>query len=73
MVEVDSWRFHKTRQAFEADRRRDAKLVTAGWRVLRVTYRRLRDEPWAVAADIAALLSDGAQPSAARLRTGAQP
>ena len=35
VVEVDGWNFHHTRQAFERDRRKDAALQTAGYRVVR--------------------------------------
>lgn len=56
IVEVDGWKFHKTKRSFEADRRRDAKLVALGWRVIRITDRRLRDEPDVVAAEIARAL-----------------
>jgi predicted transcriptional regulator of viral defense system len=37
IVELDGWETHRTRAAFEADRRRDAALQAAGWRVLRFT------------------------------------
>ena len=39
-------------------------LLAAGWRVLRVTYRRLRREPMLVAAQLAAVLAQAAAPSA---------
>ena len=39
VVEVDGFRFHGTRAAFERDRERDARLATLGLRVLRFTYR----------------------------------
>jgi very-short-patch-repair endonuclease len=57
IVELDGFAFHKSRAQFEADRRRDAKLMVAGYRVLRVTQRRLQNEPEAVLAEIRALLS----------------
>jgi very-short-patch-repair endonuclease len=41
IVEVDGWRFHSTRAAFEADRERDAILHATGWTVVRVTGRQL--------------------------------
>jgi very-short-patch-repair endonuclease len=66
VVEVDGWKFHKTRRAFENDRRRDTKLVAAGWRVLRITARRLRDAPLEVAAELSRLLRAGPWPSPAR-------
>jgi very-short-patch-repair endonuclease len=56
VVEFDSWEFHRSREAFEKDRRRDADLQLAGFRVLRITWRRLDDEPEAVVAQIARAL-----------------
>jgi very-short-patch-repair endonuclease len=47
---------HGTPGAFEQDRVRDADLLVAGWRVLRVTDRRLRSEPQAVARQLRELL-----------------
>ena len=57
IVELDGFAFHKSRAQFEADRRRDAKLTVAGYRVLRITQQRLHNEPEAVLAEIRALLS----------------
>jgi len=45
IVETDGWQAHGTRGAFERDRRRDADLLAAGWRVLRISYARLEREP----------------------------
>ena len=56
-VELDSRSFHSTRAAFERDRRRDAALQVAGYRVLRVTYRWLEGDPDAVGAAVRALLA----------------
>ncbi len=45
VVETDGGQHHRTRRAFEEDRRRDAHLVAAGWRVLRFTHDQVvRDE-----------------------------
>jgi very-short-patch-repair endonuclease len=52
IVETDGWAAHGTRGAFERDRRRDAQLVAAGWRVLRVSFARLDREPAWVAERI---------------------
>jgi hypothetical protein len=38
IVETDGWETHRTRAAFEQDRRRDAALQADGWRVMRFTY-----------------------------------
>jgi very-short-patch-repair endonuclease len=56
IVETDGWAAHGTRHAFERDRRRDADLLVAGWRVLRVSYDRLEREPEWVAERIAEAL-----------------
>ena len=56
IVEVDGYGYHGTRQAFERDRRKDAALQTAGYRVVRITWRRLTTEPLAVSAQLGALL-----------------
>lgn len=57
VVELDSFRFHRSRRAFERDRRKSAELQTAGYRVLQVTWRQLQDRPEAVVAQIAAALA----------------
>jgi len=56
IVELDGFETHGTRAAFERDRARDRELQAAGWRVIRVTRRQLRDEPARVAAAVRALL-----------------
>jgi very-short-patch-repair endonuclease len=48
VLEFDGGRFHRHPKAFERDRRRDQILAAAGYRVIRVTWRQLRDEPMAV-------------------------
>jgi very-short-patch-repair endonuclease len=50
IVEIDSWAFHSMRSSFENDRRRDQRLTTAGWRVIRITARQLTYEPELVIA-----------------------
>ena len=57
VVEVDGYAFHGSRVAFERDRSRDARLVAAGYRVLRVTWRQLTAEPERVVAILAAALA----------------
>jgi very-short-patch-repair endonuclease len=56
-VETDAWSSHGGRGAFERDRVKDAQLVEAGWRVVRITRARLAREPREVAALLARLLS----------------
>ena len=62
IVEVDSWEHHRDRAAFERDRVRDADLKLAGYTVIRITARRLADQPEQVAALIRRAIS--------RVRTG---
>ncbi len=57
IVEVDGYASHGTRQAFERDRRRDAELAAAGYRVMRITWRQLKQEPEAVAARLGAAIA----------------
>jgi very-short-patch-repair endonuclease len=57
VVEVDGYRFHSSRAAFECDRIRDARLQAAGLEVLRVTWRRIEREQFSVIAEIAAALA----------------
>jgi very-short-patch-repair endonuclease len=57
IVEIDGFAFHSTREAFERDRRRDATLQAHGYRVMRVTWRQIADEPEAVIARLAAALA----------------
>jgi very-short-patch-repair endonuclease len=59
VVEVDGYEFHSSKSCFEADRRRDAELSAAGFRVLRVTWRRITAERDAVLALIARTLGQG--------------
>ena len=60
VVEVDGFRFHGGRAAFERDRRRDGELLAAGYRVLRLTWRELTDAPEAVVATLAQALAAAA-------------
>ncbi|MGA9860413.1 MAG: DUF559 domain-containing protein, partial [Solirubrobacteraceae bacterium] len=57
VVEVDGFQFHSTRRRIERDHRKDATLQAAGITTIRVTWRQLRDEPYAVVARIAQALS----------------
>ena len=45
VVETDGHRTHGTRNAFETDRRRDQRLIAAGWTVIRTTWRQLNQRP----------------------------
>jgi very-short-patch-repair endonuclease len=63
IVEVDGFRYHRGRAAFERDHQRDAEHQAMGLLVIRVTWRQLAREPETVVAQIAAALAR---------RTGAQ-
>ncbi len=56
VIELDGRSVHGTLLAFEQDRERDRLLVADGWRVARITWRQLRDDAPAVAADLRRLL-----------------
>jgi predicted transcriptional regulator of viral defense system len=56
-LETDGRKYHRTRRAFETDRRRDQRLTLAGWRVVRVTWRQVTDDPATIARLIAGLLA----------------
>ena len=62
IVEVDSWRYHKTRRAFEDDRARDVLTRAAGYRTLRFTDRQLTSHPTHVANAIRTVLADCRDP-----------
>jgi very-short-patch-repair endonuclease len=64
VVELDGYAFHRDRGSFERDRRRDARLQLAGYRVVRVTHRRLAEEPEAVVAELRVLLGLAGDPLA---------
>jgi very-short-patch-repair endonuclease len=59
VVEIDGFAHHAGRQAFERDRQRDGVLVAAGFRVLRVTWPQLANEPEALLVRLARALAIG--------------
>ena len=61
VVELDSWRFHQHRSAFERDRRKDMALRDLGYTVIRITGRQLNEEPLLVIAHIARALDRAAR------------
>lgn len=58
-AELDSWEFHRHRAAFERDRARDAALQAAGYRTIRITDRRMSDDPTTLLEQLRALLGGG--------------
>ena len=58
VAEIDGWKWHGVDPiAFEADRRRSNERIAAGWLPLRFTWKRLRDDRLAVAAEVGAALA----------------
>ena len=56
VIETDGEETHGTHAAFQEDRRRDQRLLSAGYRSGRVTWRQMEDEPDAVVARITRML-----------------
>jgi very-short-patch-repair endonuclease len=45
VIEIDGREFHSDPEVFESDRRRQNLLVLNGWRVVRITWRMITDNP----------------------------
>jgi hypothetical protein len=60
VAELDSWSFHRGRTAFERDRERDIALQLVRYRPIRITDRRMRTAPAALAREILGLLASPA-------------
>ena len=50
IIEIDGREFHTDPEVFESDRTRQNLLVLHGWRVLRLTWRMIQDDPDGVIA-----------------------
>lgn len=57
VVELDGFEHHRSRAAFERDRRRDEDLKLAGFEVVRFTARRMQADPEGMKTGLAALLA----------------
>jgi very-short-patch-repair endonuclease len=57
IVELDSRTYHERVRDFEADREKDADLLAAGFRVLRITWQRFTQRPDLEAARLVKLLT----------------
>jgi very-short-patch-repair endonuclease len=57
IVEADGRRYHDTDSAFLLDRRREQRLLLAGWRVARCTWEQVDREPTNLAKTIRGLLN----------------
>jgi hypothetical protein len=60
IAEVDGRDVHTTRRAFGHDRRRDQRLMLAGFRVVRFTWQQVTDDPRDVEATLRALMKQAA-------------
>lgn len=58
-VECDGFAFHRTPQDLARDHERQNALVRAGWRVLRISWRRWSREPDVIVAELLELLASG--------------
>jgi hypothetical protein len=59
VVEADSYSWHRSPSALNADRERDVELTLAGYRVLRFTYEQITQRPEWVVTSIAKALGAG--------------
>lgn len=66
VAELDGYEAHGARQAFEGDRERDLELQVAGFRVVRITWRRLRSRRAELARSIDSLIAAAAADPHAR-------
>jgi very-short-patch-repair endonuclease len=62
VIETDGGAAHGTRMAFEDDRRRDQRLMVAGYTVVRFTCRQLTREPERVCGAVRNVLARLAHP-----------
>ncbi len=58
-IECDGYQTHGTREAFENDRLRAARLVSSGWRVMMLTWKQVTEDPDKVIAIIKQALTFG--------------
>ena len=66
IVELDSWRFHGDRAAFQTDRKRDRDLLAAGYVTVRITWERLTETAAAEAVALGTILANRGWPQPAR-------
>ena len=59
IVEVDGWRYHGTREAFDHDRNRDTELTLLGFTTIRFPDRRIIDEAEIVVRQLRQLSAGG--------------
>jgi len=61
VVELQSYEHHAHRRAFERDNSKLARLQVAGYAVLPLTHRKMRDEPGEVVGAVRAMLDGGSR------------
>jgi hypothetical protein len=62
-VELDSYRYHRSRHAWEEDRRRDREAFTRGESIRRYTWRDVVEDPGLMLAELRGLIQPYASPS----------
>ena len=68
IVETDGAAAHGTKRAMKRDLERDVELTAAGWRVIRVSYERLLNDPASVAKEVLDALRPARLPAAPAAR-----
>jgi very-short-patch-repair endonuclease len=53
VLEVDGYRYHRSARGYHTDRRRDAVLIAHGYRVMRITWKQITEEPVATMVSLA--------------------
>ena len=56
-VELDGYRWHRSRYRQESDRRREARLRQLGWAPVRYSASQVFDDPLVVVADLGSILA----------------
>jgi hypothetical protein len=73
IVETDGAAAHGTTRAAMRDLERDLELTAAGWRVIRVSYERLSNDPASVAKEVLEALTPARPPAALAARRRSSP
>src|SRR5699024_4672751 len=60
-IEIDGAAYHADPAAQARDRRRDRRLMTLGWQVVRIAVTDLRSRPAAILAQIRSVIADRAR------------